>query len=179
MQRVLSSGHAIFQLPEQHGQLGTDTGNAQVEEHLLTRILDQVVDLLLGLRNDLLDESGVDSSVLDQLLHGQLRDFAAYGIEPGEDDGIGGVIDDDIDPRRHFESLDVASVAPDDASLHFIIGQGYDRRRRFRHVIQRVLLHRVRDNFPGFDLRVLAGFFDDAAGLLAGLGTCPGFDVAE
>ena len=37
----------------------------------------------------------------------------------------------------------------------------------------------MRDDFPGFDLRVLAGFFDDAAGLLAGFGAYPGVDVAE
>ena len=99
MQRVLPAGHAVLQMPKLHGQFGTDAGNAQVEEHLVARILDQIADFILGFGDDLLDESRMDPPVLDQLLHGELRDFAAHGVEPGEDDGIGGVVDDDVDPR--------------------------------------------------------------------------------
>ena len=56
-----------------------------------------------------------------------LGNLAPHRIEAGDGDGFRGVVNDDVDASRLLEGMDVAPVAPDDASFHLIRRQGNDR----------------------------------------------------
>ena len=94
--------------------------DSQVDRRALADLDDLLLDLLLNLGDYLLDACGVDAAVGDELVQGQTRDFAAYGIEAREDDSLGGVVDDDLDARRGLQSADVAALAADDAALDLV-----------------------------------------------------------
>ena len=53
---------------------------------------------------------------------GEAPDFAADGVEAGDGDDVGGVVDDEVAADGGFEGADVAALAADDASLHFVAG---------------------------------------------------------
>ena len=91
--------------------------------------LDDTVDLAARLGHHLLDARGMDAAIEDQLGERDARDLAAHGIEAREDDRLGRVVDDEIDAGRALQRADVAALAPDDASLHLVVGQRHDRER--------------------------------------------------
>ncbi len=93
------------------------------------------VGLVLDLLDDLLDARRVDAAVGDQLLDRLLGDFAAVGIEAGEDDRAGRVVDDQVDAGGELERTDVAPFAADDASLEVVARQVDDRDRGFDGVL--------------------------------------------
>ena len=64
----------------------------------------------------------MDAAVLHQALEGDAGDLAADGIESREDDGLGGVVDDEVDAGRELEGADIAPFAADDAPLHVFTG---------------------------------------------------------
>ena len=63
--------------------------------------------------------SGLSSD--DQFLQGKFGDFAADGVETGDEDGIGAVVDDDFHARERFERADIAAFTPDDTTLNLVI----------------------------------------------------------
>ena len=68
----------------------------------------------------------------DQLLQRQPADLAADRVEAGQQHGLGGVVDDQVDAGDRLEGADVAALAADDAALHVVAGQVQHRRRRTR-----------------------------------------------
>ena len=73
--------------------------------------------------DDLLDARGVDPPVLDQRRQRAATDLATHGIEAGDGDRLGRVIDDDVDTGGLLEGADVASLAADDPTLHLVRGE--------------------------------------------------------
>ena len=71
---------------------------------------------------------GMDASVRHELLERQPRDLAADRIEAGHDDGVGRVVDDDVDAGGELERADVSAFAADDAALHLVVRQRDGRR---------------------------------------------------
>ena len=78
----------------------------------------------------------MDAAVLDQLLQGQPGDLPADGVEAGDGDHLGGVVDVEIHTGEGLQGADVAALAADDAALHLVIGQGYHRDGGFRHMVR-------------------------------------------
>ena len=101
--------------------------DARVEGGLLARLLDALVDEGLGLLEHLLDARGVDAAVGDEVLHRDAADLAAHGIEAGDRDALGGVVDDQVGAGQLLEGADVAALAADDAALE-VVGGDVDRR---------------------------------------------------
>jgi hypothetical protein len=50
-------------------------------------------------------------------------DLTPDRVEGADDDGLGGVIDDQVNARRLLEGADVAALAADDPALHFVVRQ--------------------------------------------------------
>ena len=63
----------------------------------------------------------MDASVSDELLQREARNFAPNRIEARDDDGVRGIINDDVDPCGELEGANVSALATDDASLHLIV----------------------------------------------------------
>ena len=51
--------------------------------------------------------------------------LAAHGIEAGDDDRLGSIVDDDVYAGEGLEGADVAALAADDAALHLVRGQAH------------------------------------------------------
>ena len=121
LQQVLSIGGAILHLADDAHQFGMETMDTEVDGRALSRLHYLGVELLLHLGDHLLDAGGVDAAVGHELVEGQAADLAADGVEGRDDDGLGGVIDDDLDAAGSLQGADVAALAADDATLHLVV----------------------------------------------------------
>ena len=79
------------------------------------------------------------------------------GSKPAQDDRLGRVVDDQVDPGGLFEGADVAPLAADDPALHLVRRQVDDRDRVFRGVIRGDALDGGDDHVAGLLVGVLAG----------------------
>ena len=137
---------AVAQAAQQLDQVGMDVGEVELEQSGLALLLDDGVELLLHLLDHRLDARRVDAPVRDQALERDARDLAAEGIEAGEDDRLGSVVDDQVDAGRHLERPDVASLAADDPALHLVGRQHHHRHRGLGDVVGGRPLDRHRDD---------------------------------
>ena len=127
VEHVLAVARAELEAADELDHLGRQARDADVVRGLLARLADDEVDLGARLVDDLLDAAGVDAAVLDELGEREAGDLAADRVEAAEDDGLRGVVDDQVDAGRLLEGADVAALAADDPALHLVVGQ-VDRR---------------------------------------------------
>jgi hypothetical protein len=126
--------------------------------------------LLAGLGDALLDPSGVDAPVADQVGERDAGDLPPHRVERGEDDALGRVVDDEVHPRQRLEGADVAPLPPDDAAFHVVGGELDGGDGRFGGLIHGAPLDGERDDLPGAPLRFALDLLLvvlDPAGLLA------------
>ena len=69
----------------------------------------------------------MDAPVGDELGQREPRGLAAHAVEAREHDGLGRVVDDEVDAGDVLEGADVAALAADDAALH-VVGRQVDHR---------------------------------------------------
>ncbi len=86
-----------------------------------------------------------------------------HRLEARDDDGIGRVVDDDVDAGRGLERPDVTALAADDAPLHFVGREDHRRHARFRGLLRGNPLDRERDDLLRFAVGVLPGLLGDVA----------------
>ena len=129
LQAVLAVGGAELHPADQLDQLGMQPVHAHLEAGLLALLLEVLLHLLLDLLDDLLDPGRMDAAVGQELLERAARDLAAVGIVGGDEHGLRGVVDDEVDARVQLERPDVAAFAADDAALH-VVGRQVDHRDR-------------------------------------------------
>ena len=133
------------------------------EDSGLARLANRGVDFLTRFFDHLLDASGMNAPVQNQLLQRNSRHLAADRIKAREDDCFRRVVDDEVNARRRFQRADVASLAADDAALHVVVRQRHNGNRGFRNVIRGAALDRQRDDVPRALVRFLFGFGLDVA----------------
>ncbi len=106
--------------------------------------------LELGLRLvvHLLDPSGMDAPVLDELVERHPGGLAAQRVERREDDRVRCVVDDEVDAGQVLERADVPALTPDDAPLEIVRRELDDRDRRLGGVARGDALERVGDESP-------------------------------
>ena len=97
----------------------------------------------------LLDAARLDAPVGDERLERDARDLAAYRVEAGEQHGLGGVVDEQVDAGDRLEGADVAALAADDAALHRVVGQVQHGHRRLRGLRRGDALRGQGDDAPG------------------------------
>src|SRR5918992_1302373 len=105
-EHVLAVGGAVLEPAQHPDQLGVQVGDADLQAGVLTGPADLAFDLLLGPVVGLLDAGRVDPAVGDQLLQGEPADLAPDRVEAGQQDGLGGVVDDQVDPGDRLEGAD-------------------------------------------------------------------------
>ena len=134
-----------------------------VETGLLARLLDGGLDLGSRLSEHLLDARRVDASVGEQLGERQASDLAAHRVEARQHDGLGRVVDDEVDAGEVLEGADVASLAADDASLHVVRRQVDDRDGGLGDVVGGSALDRHREDVARPPVGVAPGLLLDLA----------------
>ena len=140
--------------------------DARVVGRGLAGLAHDEIDLGAGLGDDLLDAARVDASVGQKLGQGDPGDLATNGVEAAEDDRLGRVVDDQVDPGRLLQGADVAALAADDPAFHLVARQVDDADRVLGGVIRGDALHRGKDDVAGLVLSLLAGRALDGPGEL-------------
>ena len=103
----------------------------------------------------------MDSTIGNQALERHSRDLPTVGIESRENDGLGGVIDDEIDASSHLQRSNVPPLPADDATLHVVDRQHDDRDGGLVDVIRGGPLDRHGDDSLRLLARALEGFVLD------------------
>src|SRR3954454_9531792 len=166
---VLAVRRAVLQPPEQLEQVRRQSRAPRVVGCLVTGLADDEVDLRARLRDDLLDAAGVDPAVGDELRDRDPRDLPPDGVEPGEDDGLRRVVDDQVDAGRLLERADVAALAADDPALHLVARQVDHRDGVLGRVVRGHALHGRDDHLARLVLGLVACRPLDGAGELDGV----------
>ena len=126
----------------------------RLEDGLLARLSDDLVDLGLGLVVHLLDPRGMNPAVLEQLRDGQARDLPTQPVEGREDHRMRRVVDDEVDAGEVLERTDVAAFPADDPSLHVVGGKLHHGHGRLGGVAGRDPLQRVGHEITSAALRL-------------------------
>ena len=170
LQLVLAVRRAELEPTDDLDDLGVQAGHAGLVGRRLAFLLDLLLDLLLGLGDDLLDARRMDAPVLDELGQRQARDLAAHRIEARQGHRVGRVVDDQVDTGCRFERADVAALAADDAALHLLVGDGHDGGRDLADGVARVALNGHRQDLARLRLRRLTRLHLDQTRASAGFG---------
>jgi hypothetical protein len=146
---VLPVGGAVAQPAEEVDQFRVHVGDAQLDQRVLAGALAQLLDLGLAPLVGVLDPLRVDPAVGDQPVQGEPGDLAPHRVKAGEQDGLGRVVDDQVDAGHGLEGPDVAALAADDAALHLIARQVQDRDHGLAGLLGGDALDGQRDDLAG------------------------------
>ena len=166
---VLAVARPVLEPAEELDQLRRQARDAALVGGGLAGLADDQVDLGAGLADDLLDPAGVDPAVADQLRQGHPGDLAADRVEARQDDRLGRVVDDQVDPGRLLEGPDVATLAADDPALHLVVREVDDGHRVLGGVVGGDPLDRGHDDVAGLLVGLLDALALDRAGELDGV----------
>ena len=158
VEHILSVAGAVTQTPQQLDEFGMHSVDARLDDGAFALLLDGGLNLAAGLLDGFLNAGGMDASVGDQALKRDARNFPAHRLKAGKGDGLGCVVDNEINARHRLDGADVAALASDNAALHFVVGQRHDGDRGFRHMISGAALNCHGYNLAGGFLRLVACF---------------------
>src|SRR5665647_2947396 len=163
LEDVLAVARPVLELAQELDQLGMDVADLELQDGRLALLLDLLLEVGLDRLDDVLDAGRVDAPVGDELLDGQAGQLAADRVEARQDDRLGRVVDDDVDPCGHLQGPDVAALAADDPPFH-VLGRQVDHGHRgLGDVLGGRALDGVGDDLPGRDGGLFAGLILDPA----------------
>ncbi len=174
VEHVLPIGGPVAELAHELEDLGVRRVEPQVLEGLLAGGLDVALDLLGGLRHDLLDLPRVDLARLDEAVEGLAGDLAGDGVEPGDDDRVRVVVvDEELHARELLKVADVTPLVADEAPLDALVLELDDGGRPLHDLVGGDALDGERDDLLrlhlGGALGVLLDLSDEVCGLVLGL----------
>ncbi len=114
----------------------------------------------------------MDAAIGDQPFQGKPGHLAAHRVEAGDDHGLRGVVDDQVDAGGRLDGADVAPFAADDPSLHLIGRQRHHTDGLLGHIVAGIALDGQGEDV----LRLLVG---NLPGLVLDLLDAPGSVVAR
>ena len=138
-----------------------DTPNVGLDQGVLADLLDPVLDVPLGLGDDLLDLRRMDPTIRHELLEALGRDRLPDPIEAGHADHAGGVIDHDISAGRLLDRSNVSTLPADDAAFEVIGGDFHGTDGRVADVLGGISLDRQQGDFAALFSGPLFSLFDD------------------
>ena len=147
-----------------------DTG---IEGSLFASLAHALLNQVGGLVIHLLDASRMNAAVGDEVLESDACGLATDRIEARKHDGLGGVIDHEVDARNLLEGADVATLAADDATFEVIGRNVHGGNGDLGGVIGGAALNRQgKDLLSGLvalGANLLLGLSDDRGGLVGNL----------
>ena len=115
----------------------------------------------------------MNPAVGDELLQSQPGNLPADGIEAGNGDCLGSIVDNQVNTGDGLESADIPALPADDPALHLIVGQGDHGHGSLGGVIGGAPLDGGGDNLPtlflGLVLQLLLDLLDLHGGLVTNL----------
>ena len=173
LEHVLPVAGAVAQPAEQADQLSVHAGDAQLDQGVLAGPDAQLLDFGLAALVGFLDALRMDAAVQHQPLQGQPADLPPHRVEAGQQDRLGRVIDDQVDPGDRLEGADVPALAADDPALHLVAGQVQHGHHRLAGLLGGDPLDGQRDHLAGALLALGPGLMLDVphhqGGLALGL----------
>src|SRR2546421_12396132 len=121
-QDVLTVARAVVQSPEVVDDALVEAADARFLYRLFAVTAYLLLDFLLGFGNELFDARRMNPAIGNELVKGDLGDFAAHGVERANDHHAWRVVDDHIHSGGLLERADISPFAADDAALHFVAG---------------------------------------------------------
>ena len=143
--------------------------NTKIDSGTFSSLDNFLLDLFTHFCNDFLDTGRVNSSVGYELMQSQTRYFATHGIETRQYNGLGCIIDDNLDTGSRFESTYVTTFPTDNTPFDFI---GIDMEHRYRVFdsgLGRYPLNRLDNDAFGFFVCRHAGFVHNIVDIRCGL----------
>ncbi len=171
LEDVLAVGSPELQPPQKLDQVRVQAVHPGFQGRPLPFLDDALLQLPLGLLHHLLDAGRVDAAVGHEFFQGDLGHFPPHGVEGRQGHRLGGVVDDQVDPREGFQGPDVPALPADDPALHLVGGERHHRHRNFRGVVRGGPLDGQGQDLPGPALGLLPGLPLDLAD--AGEGVLP------
>ena len=161
LQHVLSVTRPILHTAEKSENLAMRAMEAHFQERVFARLENLLLQFIPHLFHDLFDPGGVDASVSDQSFERDACHLAPERIECRQDDGLGSVVHDNVDPCCRLEGPDIPSLAPDDAALHLIALDIQYADGRFHRMIGGSPLDRLDNHLLCFAACLVAGLVTD------------------
>ena len=161
LKQVLPVRGAVLHAAHHPDELALHVVDAQVNHRALSGLGDFLFNFLSDLVHHLLDAGRVDAAVGDKLMQAEAGDLTAHWVEAAQDDGLGGVVHNELHAGCRFQRADVASFASDDAALDVVVLDLEDRDAVLHAVLGGDALDGLDDNLLGFRIGLFLGLVDD------------------
>ena len=162
LEHVLTKRGTVAQGTKGLDDLGVQVVDAGIEGSLLASLAHALLNQVGGLVIHLLDAGRVNAAVSDKVLKGHAGGLATDRIEARKHNGLGRIIDHEVDTGNLLEGADVATLAANDATLEVIGRNVHGGNGNLGSVVGGTTLNR-----QGEDL--LSGLMALGANLLLGL----------
>src|SRR5262245_20097298 len=120
-EHVLAVTCAILQATQQVHNSLVQSANLRFLHGFFSCSPDLYLDFLLSFGNQLFDSRGMDAAVGDELVQRDSSNFPSNRIVSAYDHHARCVVDNYIHAGGLLEGADVATLAADDAALHFVV----------------------------------------------------------
>src|SRR5690242_4531305 len=157
VQHLLPVAGAETQDAEVADDLRVQTLQAELQDRALPFLFDPLQDLLAGFGYDLLDAGRMDPAIHDQLVERDPGHLTADRVEPADDHGLRGVVDDQVDPGGLLEGADVAPFFADNAALQLVGRQRQHRDRDLGGLVGGDALDGLGDDLASSTLALVPG----------------------
>ena len=171
LKEVLTVGGTILHAADHAHELMVHIVDAEVDTGAFAHFGNLLFNLTAGLGNDLFDTCRMDTAIGDELVEREASNLAADGVEAAEDDGVGGVVDDDLHTGEGFEGADVAAFAADDAAFDLFVFEVEHADGVLDSVLSSGALDGLDDNLLGLLVGSDLGLFDDIHDAVGSLGS--------
>ena len=175
LQEVLPVRRAVLHLPDEADKLGVHPVDTKVNDGALPCLDDFFFDLLTHLGDHFLNACRVNATILYQLMQGKACHLTAHRVEATQHDGLGGIINDDLNPCSCFEGADITTFTTDDTALDLVALDVEDGDGVLNSRLRSQTLDGLHDDLLGLlvggHLRLFDDLVDIALGLVLGFST--------
>ena len=173
LKHVLTKRGTVAQGTKGLDDLGVQVVNAGIEGSLLASLAHALLNQVGSLVIHLLDAGGVNAAVGDEVLEGNTGGLTTDRVEARKNDGLGRVVNHEVDAGNLLEGPDVATLATDDTALEVIRGNVHGGNGDLGCVVGSAALNRQGQNLLGglvaLGANLLLGLANDRGGLVGDL----------
>ena len=175
LEHVLTKRGAVAQSTKGLNNLGVQIVDTGIEGSLFASLAHALLNQVGGLVIHLLDAGRMNAAVRNKVLEGDAGGLATDRIEARKHDGLGRIVDHEVDAGNLLEGADIATLTADDATLQVVRRNMHGGNGDLGGVIGGTALNRQRQDLLGglmaLGANLLLGLTDDRSGLVGNLTT--------